>query len=123
VTSRIKGPGDGPPRIGETDAIDAPDAVAGPDATEAPSAVAGPQAARATDPTDAVARVAARLKSGEIDVDRAVELLIDDAIERQVGRAVDANASLAPKLRELLRNYAASDPYLAAKIRKLTLVK
>jgi hypothetical protein len=67
--------------------------------------------------------VAARLRAGEITVDQAVELLIDDAIMRQVGRATESTKDLEPRLRELLRSYAANDPFLAAKIRRLTLAK
>jgi hypothetical protein len=57
-------------------------------------------------------------RAGEIGADEAVELLIDDAIARQLGGA--AAKDLEPKLREVLRDYAANDPYLAAKIRRLT---
>jgi hypothetical protein len=62
--------------------------------------------------------VAARLRAGEISSDEALELLIDDTIARQMGGAVPKD--LEPKLREVLRDYAANDPFLAAKIRKLT---
>jgi hypothetical protein len=126
MTSRIKGPSapsGGPPPVDETSAVDATEGVREPDAADAPSGVSGPEAARATDAPDAVAQVAAQLRAGEIGVDQAVELLIEDAIQRQVGRAVDGRTELAPQLRELLRGYATSDPFLLAKIRRLTLVK
>ena len=123
MTSRIKGPSGGPPPVDEAGAVDAPEGVREPDAADAPSAVGGTEAARSTDATDAVSQVAAQLRSGEIGVDQAVELLIEDAIQRQVGRAVEGGADLAPQLRELLRNYASTDPFLLAKIRRLTLVK
>jgi hypothetical protein len=121
VTSRIKGPGDKPP-------VDATEAVESADATSevqpgAPASVKGPEAAQRSGTPDAIGYVAQRLKSGEISVDEAVDILIDDAIERQVGRAVEVARDLAPKLREVLRGYASNDPTLAARIRRLTLVK
>jgi hypothetical protein len=122
MTSRIKGPGDKPP-------VDPTDAVGATDATgevkpggEAPR-VGATQSARSADATDAIGRVAAQLKAGEITVDQAVEALIEDAIDRQVGRAVDAGRNIESELRELLRNYAANDPYLVGKIRRLTMAK
>jgi hypothetical protein len=69
---------------------------------------------------DPIAKIAGRLRAGEIDADQAVELLIDDAVRRQLGRATDEKPELAGKLRELLRQHAASDPNLAAHIRRLT---
>jgi hypothetical protein len=110
---RIKGPGDGPK---PPDAVDEANAVDG--ATEATTAA--PSAVDKTSPTgkaDPVADVAARLRAGEITTDQAVDLLIEDAIERQLG---GVGKDLAPKLREVLRDYADQDPYLAAKIRRLT---
>jgi hypothetical protein len=65
-----------------------------------------------------VGEVAARLRAGEISSDEAVELLIDDAIARQMGGAVPKERE--DELRQLLRNYAANDPYLAARIRRLS---
>ncbi len=116
MTTRVKGPTDKPP-IGAIDETERVGEVGG-----APE-VGQAAPTRAVDEPDAVGEVAARLKAGELSVDQAVELLIDDAIARQVGRAVDAAHDLEPQLRELLRGFAASDPFLAAKIRRLTLIK
>jgi molybdenum-dependent DNA-binding transcriptional regulator ModE len=70
-----------------------------------------------------VGRVADRLRAGAITVDQAVEELIDDAVTRQVGAATQGRAELEERLRELLRQYAATDPQLTAHIRRLTLRK
>jgi hypothetical protein len=114
---RIKGPGDGPR---PTDAVDEAAPVEGvdeaaPAETGAVGRVGGTGGPTGSDP---VAQVAARLRAGEISSDEALELLIDDTIARQMGGAVPKD--LEPKLREVLRDYAANDPFLAAKIRKLT---
>jgi hypothetical protein len=118
---RIKGPGDGPR---PTDAVDEAAAVDGLDEAapaETTSAVAPVGGAGATGDVDPVAQVAARLRAGEITSDEAVDLLIEDAISRQLGGALPKD--LEPKLRETLRDFAAQDPYLAAKIRRLTQAK
>jgi hypothetical protein len=117
---RIKGPGDGPR---PTDAVDEASEIesvdeAAPSETGAVARVGGTGGPGGVDP---VAEVAARLRAGEITSDQALELLIDDAIQRQLGGAVPKD--LEPKLREVLRDYAANDPYLAAKIRRLTQAK
>jgi hypothetical protein len=116
MTTRVKGPSDKPP-VNAVDGIDpvAPEREVGEVGQAAP--------AHAADAPDAVAEVAARLKAGELSVDQAVELLIDDVIARQVARAVDHARDFEPQLRDLLRSYASSDPFLAAKIRRLTLIK
>jgi hypothetical protein len=121
MTSRVKGPGDGPSTIDPTAGVDAPEGVGevAPAATEAVGAVS----ATAPAATDAIAQVAAKLRAGEITVERAVELLIDDVIERQVGRATENAPELAQKLRELLGRFSENDPFLAARIRRLTLSK
>ncbi len=117
---RIKGPGPGDgPR--PTDAVDEAAAVEGVDeaAPAETGAVARVGGTGGPGGTDAVAQVAARLRAGEISADEAVELLIDDTIARQLGAGGSAK-DLEPKLREVLRDYAANDPFLAAKIRRLT---
>jgi len=114
---RIKGPGDGPrppDAVDEAAPVEGVDEAA-PAETGAVSRVGGPGGPGGADP---IAQVAARLRAGEITSDQAVELLIDDAIARQLGGAVPKD--LEPRLREVLRDYAANDPYLAAKIRRLT---
>ncbi len=116
---RIKGPGPGDgPR--PPDAVDEAGEVAGvddaaPADTGAVSRVGGTGGPTGSDP---IAEVAARLRAGEISADEALELIIDDTIQRQMGGAVPKD--LEPKLREVLRDYATNDPFLAAKIRKLT---
>jgi hypothetical protein len=114
---RIKGPGDGPrppDAVDEAAPVDGVDEAA-PAETGAVARVGGTGGPTASDP---IAQVAARLRAGEISSDEALELLIDDTIARQMGGAVPKD--LEPKLREVLRDYAANDPFLAAKIRKLT---
>jgi hypothetical protein len=120
MTSRVKGPTDGPPPVDQAGEVDAPDAIAAP-GDVAPVAGVGKPAGVAL--PDAITQVAARLRAGQITVDQAVDELIDDAIRRQVGRAVEDARDLAPQLRELLKGFATSDPFLAAKIRRLTLGK
>lgn len=117
---RIKGPGDGPrppDAVDEAAPVDAVDET-GPAETGAVSRVGGPGGPDSSDP---IGRIAARLRAGEIDADEALELLIDDAVGRQLGAA--ASKDLEGKLREVLRDYAANDPYLAARIRRLTQAK
>jgi hypothetical protein len=117
---RIKGPGDGPrppDAVDEAAAVDGVDEAA-PAETGAVVSVGGAGATGAVDP---IAEVAARLRAGEITSDQAVDLLIEDAISRQLGGALPKD--LEPKLRETLRDFAAQDPYLAAKIRRLTQAK
>src|SRR5689334_18670657 len=99
MTSSIKGPGDGPSTIDPASGVDAPDGVGevAPAATEGVTGVSGTAPAS----TDAISQVAAKLRAGEITVERAVELLIDDVVERQVGRATEGAPELAKKLREL----------------------
>jgi hypothetical protein len=125
MTSRIKGPSDGPPRVGTVTGSEAPSGakeIAGAAATGA-SPPAAPAIGGEIVAGDAVARVAAGLRAGEVTVEQAVDLLIEDAITRQLGRAGEARAQVEEELRELLRTYAANDPLLAGKIRRLTLSK
>lgn len=116
---RIKGPGDGPR---PPDAVDEAAPVEGveeaaPAETGAVARVGGTGGPGGADP---IGQVAARLRAGEISADEALELIIDDTIARQMGAV---SKDLEPKLREVLRDYAANDPFLAAKIRKLTQAK
>jgi hypothetical protein len=117
VTSRIKGPGgsDGPRRI---EGVDDADAVDQTRAAERPEKAGGPGG---PGPTDAVARVAAQLRAGEIDVERAVELLIEHTLSQQAGAA--ASPKLAEKLRGVLERYVKDDPLLAGRIQRLNLRK
>ena len=109
---RIKGP-NGVDGVGEVDQVGETDAVG------EVGEVSAPEAAKESGSVDAISRVAAQLRNGEISVDQAVDRLIDDAIGRQLGNQRD----LEPKLRELLKSYAESDPFLAARIRRLTVAK
>lgn len=116
---RIKGPGDGPrppDAVDEAAPVEGVDEAA-PAETGAVARVGGTGGPGGTDP---IAQVAARLRAGEISADEALELIIDDTIARQMGAV---SKDLEPKLREVLRDYAANDPFLAAKIRKLTQAK
>lgn len=69
--------------------------------------------------TDALSEVARRLRAGEIDAREAVELLIDEVVERRSGRVLAERQALADELKRLLRRQTETDPYLAAKVRRL----
>jgi hypothetical protein len=114
---KVKGPTNGAPPIDGVDGIGEVDEVV---ETAPTGEVAAPAPASGTGNLDPVSQVAAQLRSGEISVDQAVERLIDDAIHGQLGAGA---RDLEPKLRELLRSYAESDPFLAARIRRLTVAK
>ncbi len=121
---KIKGPTNGAPPV---DAVDGPGAI---DEIDEVGQAAPAGEVSATAPTagtgniDPVAQVAAQLRAGEITVDQAVDRLIEDAIDRQLGtQPSPSREALEPKLRELLRSYAESDPFLATRIRRLTLAK
>ena len=120
---RVKGPSGAAPPIDQTSAVDASSAA---EATTATTAVAGvaatgaATAAQATDPTaDPVRDVARRLRTGELSAREAVELLIDDAVERQLGLITADRRALAQQLKEVLRRYTETDPHLASKVRRL----
>jgi len=114
---KVKGPTNGSPPIDGIDGVGEVDQVA---QTEATGEVTAPAPTSGTGNLDPISQVAAQLRSGEISVDQAVERLIDDAISRQLSQHAQ---DLEPRLRELLRSYAESDPFLAARIRRLTLAK
>jgi len=117
VTSRIKGPGDGPRKVGGVAGAGEPEDVG---AVRGAEKAGRAQEAKRAAPADAIARVAAQLRAGEIDVDRAVDLLIDATVEKLGSGARPATVE---KLRKVLRDYALNDPNLSARIRKLTLIK
>jgi hypothetical protein len=108
----------GPDRIEGTDAVAQVDAVraAGPAGVEA---IEGAGAARAASAADAVNQVAAALRAGSITVADAVDRLIEDALSRKVGRAIEQGSELEARLRRVLREYAGADPLISAKIRRL----
>jgi hypothetical protein len=121
MTSRIKGPGDGPPKTPKVDGAGEVDETEGVgEASLETIPIERARAAREPALPDPLAKIADRLRAGEITADQAVELIIDDAIERQVGASAKKHE---PQLRELLRKFAASDPHLVARIRRLTLLK
>ena len=66
-----------------------------------------------------IAYVAGRLRAGEMSAQQAVEMLIDDVVERQVGGVTAEHAAMATELKELLRRYSETDPYLASRVRRL----
>ena len=118
---RIKGPGDGPR---PTDAVDEAAPVDGVDETAPAETGAVGRVGGTGGPTgaDPIAQIAARLRAGELSSDEALELIIDDTIHRQLGMTAGGAGTkeLERQLREVLRDYATNDPFLAAKIRKLT---
>jgi hypothetical protein len=129
-SSRVGGVGDGPPRAGEVDATTPTGGVGEVERAERVDAVRATRAAevegvRRVDAAaapiapDAVAEVAAALRAGEISVDQAVDRLIDDAVTRRVGRAIEPGSELEARLRRVLRDYAEADPLISDKIRRL----
>ena len=82
-------------------------------------AVGGVSGAKAAGAADPVASIAAALRAGELSVAEAVDRLIDDAVTRRVGRAVEPGGALEARLRRVLRDYASADPLITAKIRRL----
>jgi hypothetical protein len=120
--TRIKGPKGGPRPVGHKGPIAEVGGSSGVDRI-APAEAPAVSGASNSGALDQVGQVAARLRAGEIDVDRAIELLIDDAVARQIGAATERASDLERELRALLRGYAASDPFLAARIRRLTVDK
>ena len=114
---KVKGPTNGAPPIDSVDGIGEVDEVV---ETTSTGEVTAPAPASGTGNIDPVSQVAAQLRAGEISIDQAVERLIDDAVHRHLSEQA---RDLEPKLRELLRAYAESDPFLAARIRRLTVAK
>ena len=119
---RVKAPGDGPPPIpavDETAGTEAPDGI---DGVERASGVARSARIAPTSQSgsiDVVAEVSRRLKAGEITASDAVELLIDDIVDRQAGAALADRRALAEELKSLLRKQTETDPYLASRVRRL----
>jgi hypothetical protein len=122
-TSGVGGPSAPQPageveRAGHVDEIEAVNEVRGArtDAVERVSGVSGAASAAGADP---IAEVAAALRAGSISVADAVDRLIDDAVQRRVGRAIEAGGELEQRLKRVLRGYAEADPIISAKIRRL----
>jgi hypothetical protein len=114
---RVKPPSGGPSPVDQAREIGGPERAAPP---ESSGAVAPAAPTGATSGADPVADVARRLRAGEISPREAVELLIDDAVERQVGGALADREGLAAELKDLLRRLSDSDPYLSAKVRRIS---
>lgn len=87
-------------------------------AAESASAVAAAPAVASTAAADAIADIAARLRSGTLTASQAVEALIQDAVAKNLP-GVAPGSKLAEQLRSLLAAYADADPYLAARIKGL----
>ena len=111
--------------VGSTKAVDsaAPVGPAGDveraEGVRATSAAAPVAQTSATAASDEVAAVAAALKSGALSVAEAVDRLIDDAVHKQVGRAVEPGSEIEARLRRVLRDQAGADPLIREKIRRL----
>ncbi|MSP61982.1 MAG: hypothetical protein EXR72_16955 [Myxococcales bacterium] len=116
---RVKPPGSGAPPVDETSGATGPTGPTGVGTPEGAPAVAATSGAQATGTADAVAEVARKLRAGEITPREAVELLIDDAVSRQVGHATADRPALADELKDILRRYTETDPYLSSKVRRL----
>ena len=119
---RVKPTGGGPPPVeqpSESTAATGATAVDGATGAGGPSEISSTAATGSAHAADSVSEVARRLRTGEISPREAVELLIDDAVRRQVGPALGTRTRLANELKELLRRYTETDPYLASKVRRL----
>jgi hypothetical protein len=112
------------PRAGATDAAAPVDAAGGVEGTDGVSRVEGVRAPEvpaigAARAAAAVDEIAAALRAGHITIAEAVDRLIDDAVQRHVGRAVEQGGEVEARLRRVLRDYAEADPLISAKIRRL----
>ncbi|HND11236.1 MAG TPA: hypothetical protein PKL17_14660 [Pseudomonadota bacterium] len=68
---------------------------------------------------DRVASIADRLRRGVLTPAQAVEELIEDTVRTSLP-GLTASSPLRQKLREILQSYAKDDPYLFAKVRRLS---
>ena len=78
-----------------------------------------PEPPRSSPGGDLVDEVAERLRTGELTPIQAVEILIDDALQRQLGPFSEVHTALASELKLLLLEQAKSDPYLSSKMKRL----
>ncbi len=69
--------------------------------------------------SDRVASIADRLRRGVLTPTQAVEELIEDTVRSSLP-GLTASSPLTQKLREILQSYAKEDPYLFAKVRRLS---
>jgi hypothetical protein len=110
----------GAPRsVDATKPVDPTAAVDALEGVEATASVQALDSAKAVRGSDAVSEVAALLRAGQLTVDQAVDRLIDDAVNKQVGRAIEPGSEVEARLRRVLRDYAGADPLISAKISRL----
>lgn len=83
------------------------------------SALQGVTGVGKTVSADRVASIADRLRRGVITNQQAVEELIEDTIRASLPGLTESSP-LSQKLREILQSYAKDDPYLFAKVRRLS---
>jgi hypothetical protein len=99
--------------------VDGVSSIEGTEGVSRVEAVRAPDVATAARAATAVDEVAAALRAGRITIDEAVDRLIDDAVHRHVGRAIEQGSELEARLRRVLRDYAGADPLISSKIRRL----
>ena len=112
--TRIKGPGQLPkPPAGSAGAeLDATRVVPGSSAGATPVADArGVPASHAVAPGDAIARIARELGEGSLDVEQAMERLLEHSVADAQGQLTEIERS---ELVALLREALAEDPALGA---------
>ena len=109
----------GPRAVDSAATVGPTDEVEGADAVRATSAAAPVARAAAAAASDEVALVAAALKAGELTAAQAVDRLIDDAVHKQVGRAIEPGSEIEARLSRVLRDQAGADPLISEKIRRL----
>lgn len=111
------GPPGGPPRVPAAGAgegrVDGPKGARFADAVSGAAAAAPAEGAQGLEPAEIVQRV----RRGEIDVDRAVDLLIDRAFGG--GALARAPEALRQEVRQAITELAREDPTLAALVRAI----
>lgn len=83
------------------------------------SALQGVSAVGKSVAADRVASIADRLRRGVLTPAQAVEELIEDTVRASLP-GLTSSSPLTQKLREILQSYAKDDPYLFAKVRRLS---
>jgi len=103
------GPPGGPPRVAPSGADGSEPKAEGPEGPRFAEAASGPtEVGTSADPAELVRQV----REGQIDVDQAVDLLIDRALEGELVAA--APEELRQEIRQALGELAREDPTLAA---------
>ena len=123
MTSPIKPPGGGPPKVGPAAGVDkagAPDAAKGPKESFGATLdkVSGAEAPQGAAKVDGVQGIVADLKAGKIDPAAAVEQLISRAMESPAAQRLNeaGRAALEAHLRETLQD----DPALQSLVDELS---